>query len=59
MQAHCRILAILHLVFGELGILFSLFFLVLFGGITSLIGMNAPNDDAWVAIPIIGGGSAR
>jgi len=55
MQAHVRILAILHLVFGGLGILFSLFFLVLFGGITSLVGMNAPNDDAWVAIPIIGG----
>lgn len=55
MYTHVRILAILHLVFGGLGILASLFLMVIFGGITGIIGMNAADPDARVAIPIIGG----
>ena len=41
MYTHVRILAILHLVFGGLGVLASLFLLVIFGGITGIVGMNA------------------
>ncbi|HYI94081.1 MAG TPA: hypothetical protein VEX68_11095 [Bryobacteraceae bacterium] len=55
MVSHVRILAILHLVFGALGVLGALFLLALFGGITSLIGMNAPDEEALIAIPIVGG----
>jgi hypothetical protein len=55
MYTHVRILAILHLVFGGLGVLASLFLLVIFGGITGIVGMNAGDPDARVAIPIIGG----
>lgn len=56
MDTHVRILGILHLVFGGLGILLAIFFLVLFGGITGAIGLNASNsDDALIAIPIVGG----
>jgi hypothetical protein len=55
MQTHVRVLAILHLVFGGLGVLTALFLLALFGGITGIIGMNAPSEEAVVAIPIVGG----
>ena len=55
MQSHIRILAILHLIFGVLGLIFALFLLVLFGGLTGLIGLNAPGDEALVAVPLIGG----
>jgi hypothetical protein len=55
MQTHVKVLAILHIVFGSLGLLAALFLLVLFGGIAGVIGMNASHDDAIVAMPIIGG----
>ena len=55
METHVRVLAILHLVFGGIGVVAAIFFFALFGGITSLIGMNAPNEDALIAIPIVGG----
>lgn len=55
MQTHVRVLAILHLVFGGLGVLTALFLLALFGGITGLIGMNSPSEEAVVAMPIVGG----
>ena len=55
MQTHVRVLGILHLAFGALGVLTAIFLSVLFGGITSLIGMNATGDDARIAIPILGG----
>ena len=55
MQTHVRVLAILHLVFGVLGVLTALFLLALFGGITGIIGMNSPADEALVAMPIVGG----
>src|SRR4051794_6967525 len=54
MQTHVRVLAILHIIFGALGVLTALFFSVLFGGIAGLIGMNTIGDDAWVAVPIVG-----
>ena len=55
MDTHVRILGILHLVFGGLGILLAIFFLVLFGGVTGVIGLSAASDDASLAIPIVGG----
>jgi len=55
MQTHVRVLGILHLAFGALGVLTAIFLSVLFGGITSLIGRNATGDDARIAIPILGG----
>jgi hypothetical protein len=55
MQTHVRVLAILHLVFGGLGALVSVFLMALFGGITSLVSLNAPYDDSRIAVPIIGG----
>jgi hypothetical protein len=53
MQTHVKVLGILHIVFGSLGILFGLGMLALFGGIATLVGMNS-DPDAAVAIPILG-----
>ncbi|HYP14388.1 MAG TPA: hypothetical protein VEQ63_10735 [Bryobacteraceae bacterium] len=54
MVNHVKILGILRIVFGALGILIGLGLFALFGGILGLIGANAPSDEAAVAIPIIG-----
>jgi hypothetical protein len=55
MQNHVKILGILHIVFGALGILMALGMLALFGGIAGVVGMNASSDEAAVAVPILGG----
>jgi hypothetical protein len=55
MQSHVKILGILHIVYGALGILVGLALLALFGGIAGIVGMNAPSDDAAIAVPILGG----
>jgi hypothetical protein len=54
MQSHVRVLGILHIVFGALGVLTAIFLMVIFGGITGVIGLNASGDDARIAIPVIG-----
>jgi hypothetical protein len=55
MQTHVKVLGILHIVLGALGILIGLGMLALFGGIAGVVGMNAGGDDAAIAIPILGG----
>src|SRR5688500_15418017 len=55
MHTHVKVLAILHIVLGSLGLLGAVFLLVLFGGIAGIIGMNAAHDEAIVAMPIVGG----
>lgn len=55
MHTHVKVLAILHLAFGCLGLLTAAILLVIFGGVTGIIGMNAPPEEAMVAMPIVGG----
>lgn len=55
MQTHVKVLAILHIVFGALGLLAALGLLLLFGGIAGVVGLNAAQDEAMIAMPIIGG----
>jgi hypothetical protein len=55
LQSHVKILGILHIVFGAMGVLVGLGLLVLFGGIAGIVGMNAASDDAAIAVPILGG----
>jgi hypothetical protein len=55
MQSHVKILGILHIVFGALGLLIGIGMLVLFGGIAGIVGMNAESEDAAIAVPILGG----
>jgi hypothetical protein len=55
MRDHVRILAVLNIVLGGIGVLVGLGFLVLFGGIASLAGLAAHEaPEAVVAIPILG-----
>jgi hypothetical protein len=55
MVNHVRILGVLHLALGGLGLLAALCLLLIFGGVTGIIGWAAGSDpEAMVAIPIIG-----
>ena len=55
MEQHVKILGVLHIVFGSLGLLLALGLLVLFGGIAGLIGASDYSGDAHISIPILGG----
>jgi hypothetical protein len=55
MHTHVKILAILQIVGGTLGLLAAVGLLLLFGGIASMVGINAANEEAMIAVPIIGG----
>ena len=53
MAQHVKILGILHLVFGGVGVLVACLIFLVFGGIAGLVGMNANDVDALVAAPIL------
>jgi hypothetical protein len=55
MATHVKALGILHIVFGALGILFGLILFLFFGGLAAAVGMTNAGDEAFVAIPILGG----
>ncbi|MFN7938760.1 MAG: hypothetical protein U0R19_35855 [Bryobacteraceae bacterium] len=55
MDTHVKILGILHVVFGALGLLAGLFVMALFGGIAGLVGAFGNGGDSIIAIPILGG----
>jgi len=54
MQQHVKILAILHIVFGGLGILFALICLAVFGGIAGLIHWNDTSDQGAIGSAVVG-----
>ena len=56
MANHVRIVAILHIVLGSLGIMAALVVLLVFGGIAGLIGAAGADADlpANAAVPIVG-----
>lgn len=53
MQTHVKVLGVLHIVFGVLGVLIGVGIMVLFGGIASLVQMEG-DPDAATAVPILG-----
>ncbi len=53
MQTHVKVLAILHIVFGALGVLIGLGIFAFFGGIAGLIHMDHDPDAAFV-VPMMG-----
>lgn len=53
MATHVRVLAILHIVFGSIGVLIGLGLLLLFGGIAGIVNASG-EPDAATAIPILG-----
>jgi hypothetical protein len=54
MAQHVKILAVLHIVLSAIGILIAVGLLFLFGGIASVVGLNAADHDARVAVPVLG-----
>jgi len=54
MASHVKILGILHIVFGALGILCAIFILLLFGGIAGVVGAVGEDVDRATAMGILG-----
>ena len=54
MQTHIKVIAILNIVLGAMGVLGGLVVLLIFGGIASGV-MLSQDPDATVAVPILGG----
>lgn len=54
MLQHVKILGILHIVFGALGILVALGLLILFGGLAGVIGSAAQPEDRAAAAGVLG-----
>lgn len=54
MDTHVKVLGILHIVLGGLGVLVALGIFAMFGGIAGIVGATADAGDAAVAIPVIG-----
>lgn len=54
METHVKVLAVLYIVLGGIGLLVALLFF--FGGATlaTIVGMSAPPEDAAVAVPVVG-----
>ena len=57
MESHVKILGVLHIVFGSIGILVAVGFLLLFGSIASVVSLSDSTSarDAAIAVPILGG----
>ncbi|HUI79681.1 MAG TPA: hypothetical protein VLY24_17265 [Bryobacteraceae bacterium] len=55
MLTHLKIIAVLHIILGAMGIFAAFTVLLLMGGIAGLVGTSDRSPDAVWAIPIIGG----
>lgn len=55
MDTHVRVLGILHIVFGSLGVLAAVGVLIFFGAIAGAVGLSPNLQDNLPAIPILGG----
>ena len=53
MTAHVRALAILQIIYASLGLLLGVFVFMLFGGLATIVGLNAPADESVVAVPVL------
>ena len=53
METHVKVLGVLNIVFGALGLLTALILAVVFAGVATVVGIDGDSDAA-VAIPIIG-----
>ncbi len=55
MADHVKILGILHIVYGILGILAGIIIMLIFGGLAGVVSVAAHSADALIAVPILGG----
>jgi hypothetical protein len=54
METHVKVLGVLYVGLGALGVLAALLLLLIVGGTAGIIGVAADEPDALIAIPIIG-----
>ena len=54
MQQHVKILAILHIIFGGLGVMCGLVAMIFFGGLASFVGMTEQSSDTFLAGGVLG-----
>lgn len=54
MDSHIKVLGVLRIVYGAIGILIGVCALALFGGIGALVGITDRSSDAIAAVPILG-----
>jgi len=54
MAQHIKILGVLHVVYGMLGILAGIVGMLIFGGLAGLVGVADHSGGARVAIPVLG-----
>ncbi len=54
MHTHVKVLAVLNIALGALGLIASLFVLLIFGGTAGLLAVTAESSDALIASPIVG-----
>lgn len=55
METHVKVIGVIYIVLGIIGVLCALAMMVLFGGIAGVIGTSAGQEpDARIAIPILG-----
>jgi hypothetical protein len=55
MQTHIRVLGILHIIFGAVGVLIGAGIFLFMGGIAGIVAMAEGGGDSLVALPILGG----
>jgi hypothetical protein len=55
MAQHVKILGILHIIYGALGVFVGLLVFLIMGGIAGLVGVTDHSPDSAVAIPILSG----
>ena len=53
METHVKVLSVLHIVMGAMGLCGALFFLLVFGGAAGIVGTSG-DPNAAVAVPIVG-----
>ncbi len=54
MAQHVKILGILHIVFGALGVFAAIVILMIFGGLSAFVGLSDHTPDGLPAVPILG-----
>jgi len=54
MRTHVKVLGVLQILLGVLGVLTAFAFLVMFGGAAGIVGASAKPEDAAFVVPIIG-----
>jgi hypothetical protein len=54
MRTHVKVLGVLYIALGTIGIMVALFMTAMFGTVSSVVGMNSNAHDAAIALPFIG-----